>query len=237
VFADTQNEPPWVYEHLEFLETFAHIIPIHRCTSGDLLQNLYEGGEGRKGFAQIPAHLKGETTQGISRRGCTGDYKIKPIQREVRRLLGLKKGERAKGKYRVQQWIGISLDEIQRAKPSDVSWIDRYYPLIFDRPTDRAECSHWMRQRGYPVPRKSSCYFCPYHDDRAWRELRDDAPLYFARAVQIDSDLRSGEMKASEGLVKQQFLHRGCKPLGETKFKDEDQLDLWTNECEGVCGV
>ena len=238
IFADTQAEPPWVYEHLEFLETFAHIIPIHRCTGGSIEKKLYWGRQnGGKGFVQIPAYLSGLDGRGIGPRQCTGEFKITPIQKEVRRLLGLSKGQRAAGKFKVEQWIGISLDEIQRAKPSDVSWIKRHYPLIFDRPTDRAECSHWIQQRGYPLPKKSSCYFCPYHDDKTWLDLKRSDPALFARAVQIDNDLRAGEMRCSDGLTKQQFLHSGLKPLGETEFRDEDQLDLFTNECEGVCGV
>ena len=238
IFADTQAEPPWVYEHLDWLEkNFSHIIPIHRCTSGSLIKNLYDGGEGRKGFSQIPAHLSSEEGDGISRRTCTGDYKIKPIQRATREFLGLKPRQRAKGKYRVQQWIGISLDEVHRAKPSDVAWIERHYPLIFDKKMQRSECIEWLSRRGYPIPRKSSCFFCPYHNDAAWRELRDDAPLFFSYAVQIDDDLRKGKMRCSEGLKKTQYLHSRLKPLSETTFNGDDQLSLFGNECEGVCGV
>ena len=231
IFCDTQAEPPWVYDHLDWLEkNFSHIVPIKRCTGGNIEKDLYwQQGKG-KGFVQIPAHLaRDDGSRGIGRRQCTRVFKIDPIKKEIRSLLGLSKGQHAAGRFKVQQWIGISLDEIQRAKPSQDSWIDRHYPLIHDRPTDRAECLHWMRKNSYKIPKKSSCYFCPYHDDHLWRDLRETQPDLFARAVKIDNELREqGE---------QQFLHRGCKPLGETKFKDEDQLDLWTNECEGVCGV
>ncbi len=237
IFADTQAEPPWVYEHLEFLETFAHIIPIHRCTAGSIEKNLYSDRTNGKEFLQIPAYLDDPDGRGIGRRQCTREFKIDPIKREVRRLLGLSKGQRAAGKFKVCQWIGISLDEIRRAKPSQDSWIDRHYPLIFDRPTDRTECSHWMRQRGYPIPKPSSCYFCPYHDDKTWLDLKRSDPALFSQAVQIDKDLRGKKIRSTATLKKEPYLHPGLKPLGETKFRDEDQLDLFTNECEGVCGV
>ena len=206
-------------------------------TEGSLEKNIYWGGEGRKGFAQIPAFLDGEKGKGIGRRQCTYQYKIKPIERACRELLGLKKGQRAAGKYLVEQWIGISTDEAHRAKPSDVKWVERRYPLLFDRPTRRGECIQWVESRGYPIPKKSSCFFCPYHHDREWLDLKKNAPDLFARAVKIDEDLRGGNMRCSKGLEKKQYLHPGCKPLGVTEFKDENQADLFGNECEGVCGV
>lgn len=36
------------------------------------------------------------------------------------------------------------------------------------------------------------------------------------------------------------FLHRSCKPLSEVDFSTEEergQLDMFNNECEGMCGV
>lgn len=33
------------------------------------------------------------------------------------------------------------------------------------------------------------------------------------------------------------FLHYSCKPLESVQFFDEKQVDLFNNECEGMCGV
>jgi hypothetical protein len=36
------------------------------------------------------------------------------------------------------------------------------------------------------------------------------------------------------------FLHRSCKPLDEVEFKTKqvaNQMDLFDNECEGMCGL
>lgn len=238
IFADTQSEPPWVYEHLDFLErNFGHLIPIHRATSGSLEKNLYWGGEGRKGFAQIPAFLKGAERDGIGRRQCTFQYKIRPIERACRELLGLKKGQRAAGRYRVEQWIGISTDEAHRAKPSDVRWIERRYPLLFDHPMRRGECLQWVEKNGFPKPKKSSCFFCPYHHDREWLDLKRNAPELWERACQIDDDLRSGKMESAQEMKGEQYLHAARVPLRVVALKNENQTDLWGNECEGVCGV
>ena len=34
------------------------------------------------------------------------------------------------------------------------------------------------------------------------------------------------------------FLHKECKPINEIDFyKKDNQLNLFNNECEGMCGV
>jgi hypothetical protein len=36
------------------------------------------------------------------------------------------------------------------------------------------------------------------------------------------------------------FLHRSCIPLDQVEFKKDDkskQIDMFNNECEGMCGV
>ena len=44
------------------------------------------------------------------------------------------------------------------------------------------------------------------------------------------------EMRAHNPKVKN-FVHRSCVPLDQVKFKGEDQIDLFNQECEGMCGV
>lgn len=240
IFADTQAEPPNVYEHLEQLEKqYGEIIPIRRVTAGSLERNLYSGGEGRKGFAQIPAFLRNsDGTRGMSRRQCTYQYKIRPIQKAIREELGLRIGERAAGRYNVEQWIGISTDEAHRSRMSDVSWLHFYYPLLFEKPMNRYKCLRYMELRGDPIPSKSSCYFCPYHSNAEWRWLRDTHPEVWERACRLDEDLRGRGMRASEGLKMEQYLHSSLVPLREVPLDDDGrQLELWGNECTGLCGV
>jgi hypothetical protein len=38
----------------------------------------------------------------------------------------------------------------------------------------------------------------------------------------------------------EQFMHRSCKPLDEVDLStaaDHGQVDMFNNECEGMCGV
>ena len=48
----------------------------------------------------------------MTRRTCTFEYKIKPIQRKVREILGV---NNLRGKH-IEMVMGISFDEIQRVK-------------------------------------------------------------------------------------------------------------------------
>lgn len=92
IFADTQSEPPWVYEHLDWLDReFGHVIPIHRVTAGSLEQDVLRSQDGRSGFASLPLRVMGrDGREAMLRRQCTREYKIDPIKRKVRDLLGLK---------------------------------------------------------------------------------------------------------------------------------------------------
>lgn len=239
-FADTQAEPPWVYEQLGRLASAGHHqIPIITTTSGNLGEAIRRAINGEAGrFASIPFWVSGKDGQPApARRQCTREYKIDAIKKAVRERLGLRPGQVAAGRFKVEEWIGISMDEACRAKPSRYSWIETRWPLLFDRPMRRSDCLHWMKERGYPQPQKSACIFCPYSVNPQWRNFRDNHPNLWSFVCQIDRDLRdAGTLKGMEG---KQFIHRTLVPLAEALIDEgpDDQLDLFQNECEGMCGV
>ncbi|MFE1802354.1 hypothetical protein ACFW9L_40185 [Streptomyces sp. NPDC059517] len=45
----------------------------------------------------------------------TGEYKIKPIKKKIRELLGYPYPQRIPNGTFVEQWVGISTDEFHRA--------------------------------------------------------------------------------------------------------------------------
>lgn len=240
IFADTQSEPAAVYEHLDILERdHGAVIPIRRMTAGDLGQailNPIHTGTGRNG--QPPFYVKDppdsnrvQTKEGRLWRQCTKYYKLVPIRRGVAAAL------RERGEKAARQWIGISLDEAQRMKDSGVRYITNEYPLIDLRMT-RHDCLLWLEKHGYPRPPKSACVFCPFTNNARWRDLRDHAPEDWRRAVDFDAALRNGhKLPGVSGTV---FVHRSLLPLSEVDISnetDKGQLDLFGNECEGMCGV
>lgn len=229
VFADTQAEPAYVYEHLERLRGLTDI-PIQVVSRGNLASDNI--GKTRTTLPYFTASPDGRA--GIALRKCTVEYKVIPIQQWVRQHLGYTKGQRVK--HRVRCMVGISIDEIQRVKPSQDRWIERVHPLV-DAGMRRADCLRFLEAVGWPIPKKSACVFCPYHDDATWRDLRDNYPEEFAKAVEFDKRVRSSQQA---GLSSPVFLHRSLRPLDEVEFRPAHTtplFDSFTEECEGMCGV
>lgn len=233
VFADTGWEPKKVYEWLTWLEKQLPY-PVYRVSNGnireDILNSSYKGGR----FASAPFHLRmPDGRLGMAKRQCTADYKIKPLQKKIRELVGLKPRQRSKG-VMAEVLVGISLDEAIRMKPSRVPYIKHSWPLIDLRKT-RSDCLSWMKNKNYPLPAKSSCIGCPFHNDDEWRNIKAD-PESWKDAIEIDKIVRM----PLKNLVGERYLHRSCLPLDQVDLStasERGQGDLWGNECEGMCGV
>ena len=239
IFADTGWEPRAVYEHLDWLMS-PNVLPFPDFIvgSGNMRENLLAAGRGER-WASIPAFARsvdrrGNVSIGMIRRQCTGDYKIEPIRRKVRELVELTR-KRSPTFAVVEQWTGISFDEVIRMKPSREAWQRNRWPLIEERMT-RRDCLAWLRERGYPDPPKLACIGCPFHDNSRWRAMRDHDEEAWRYAIDVDRAIRTG----IRGIRGEVYLHRSGVPLDEADLStlaDHGQLDLWPNECEGMCGV
>lgn len=234
IFADTRWEPRKVYEWLDWLEKQLPF-PVYRVTQGSLREDALRKQNSTGGrYASIPWHMQmpnGDRAMG--RRQCTAEYKIRPLVQKQRELVDLKPRQRASGVL-CETLIGISTDEASRMKPSRERWTRSRWPLI-ELGMSRQDCLRWMEKKGYPLPPKSSCIGCPFHSDHEWRLLREDEESW-NDALEIDAIIR----KPARGMKAQQFMHRSCKPLAEVDLStaaDHGQLDMWDNECEGMCGV
>ena len=241
IFADTGWEPPDVYEHLEWLKTELSYKVI-TVSAGNIRDNLMKGvrPNGRQ-YLGIPAYLESaEGDLGISRRLCTDDYKIRPIQNWLRKRLGLKPGRRAPKDVQVEMWLGISVDEIMRQKPSRDEWITRRYPLI-ERGFSRAQLITWFGEH-YPDRRlpRSSCVGCPYRSDSEWKTLKEVNPMSFQEAVEVDEAMRQ-DPGVRDSITKKggkAFLHRSRVPLKDVDFSKTDTYEnVMAQECEGLCGI
>jgi hypothetical protein len=237
IFADTGWEPKAVYDHLAWL-TSPNVLPfpVHVVSAGNIREDLTRRYARRSGaFVTIPAFLlrkNGRT--GMGRRQCTSHYKVEPIRKKIRVLLN--KGPRDRiPAGAVEKWIGISLDEIIRATPAKVKFETNRFPLLEKRMT-RRDCLAWLEQHDYPLPPKSACIGCPFHNDTAWRAIRDNSPAEWQEAVEVDRAIR----KPVGNLAAEQFLHPQRVPLDKVDLstaEDHGQLNLFNNECEGMCGV
>ena len=169
-------------------------------------------------MSQIPAF---NNSGGMGKRQCTSDWKVIPVRRKIRELSGGKP---------VEQWIGISLDEIQRANKSGVQYITNRFPLVEKRMT-RAACVTWLEKNGLGVPPKSACVFCPYHGINNWRQTKA-VDEDWQEAVRVDEEIRH---VSNNGLTN--YLTNKRVPLVDLDLSTPEERGQinWIDECSGTC--
>ncbi|MFH1486833.1 MAG: hypothetical protein ABIH46_12250, partial [Chloroflexota bacterium] len=225
IHADTTHEISGTYEHAAkwtpWLESHGVKVVTVRASQPNVL---------RRGGVSIPAYtINGTGKSGQTKRQCTHDWKMSPIRRFIRSIIG----KPTPGA--VEMVMGISLDEYARQRSSDVQYIENAYPLVDSRIT-RADCIEWLERQGLDVPPKSACSFCPYHNRGAWRELKRAGGLDWERALSVDEVIRDRRPPY------QLFVHPARLPLAHAVSIPEDegarQMELDEVPCDGgVCFV
>lgn len=244
VFADTGWEPKQVYDWLEYLETEVLIsknpFPIFKVSKGNIREDLIKGCANRDKretptrWSSIPFFMikkNGEKAMGM--RQCTYDYKIYPLHKMMRQLCGLQPKQKANDVL-CDVLLGISWDEKTRMNPSKNAWSEHLFPLIERRMT-RLDCIQWLEKNNYPIPPKSACIGCPYRNDNEWRLIKKD-PVAWADAVEVDRIIRNPNGK----MESEQYMHRSCVPLDQVDLEtleEKGQLNMFLDDCEGMCGV
>jgi hypothetical protein len=207
-----QRWTPWLEEH------GVRVITVKNPTGG--IWSIMK----RPGQTHVPAFTKSQRgDDGQLRRSCTHRWKIVPMRRW---LQANRAGEP------VEQWIGISLDEWQRMKDSDVSYIKHRWPLI-EHKMSRIDCTRWLVTQGIELPPRSACTFCPFHNTEEWRRIQSNQADW-SEAVRVDEALRN--LRPPWEL----YIHPSRKPLEEVDLRtpeEKGQLSLWDQECSGICGV
>lgn len=160
-----------------------------------------------KGELLIPAY----TLTGTLDTFCSTEWKKRVVQRRLRQL-GYGPGSP------VVTWIGISLDEIGRCKPSGVEWQLYDWPLVMTNPAQyRSHCYQTVYGMGLPKPPKSSCWCCPWRKNQQWAHQRDNSPQDHEKACQLDEFVRA---KDSKGGV---WIHFSRTPLREANLEVPDE--------------
>ena len=255
IFADTGWEPKFVYEHVEYLKKAITICPIITVERGNLREDLIKAANPEPGSREEEKSFAGRVPNpplfaarpnggrvGMLYRQCTHDYKVIPIQKKMRELLGVKPRFRVPKDMIVEQWIGISTDEAMRMKEARMPWLTSRWPLI-EMKMSRADCLQWYRDiNKHPMPGKSSCIGCPYHHNDQWKNMQKNYPEDWEDACDLDDKIRHG-LKNTETEL---FLHKSAKPLRSIDFqaaKPQQNLfgetfdEEFADECEGLCGV
>jgi len=156
---------------------------------------------GKWGGVFVPAFTNMNGKCGMLRRQCTQRWKIQWIRKWLQ--------ENRNGEI-VEMWIGITKDEVKRARASNVRYIEHRWPLlewdIGNMGMSRDDVTHWLIENGLEVPPRSACIICPFQTDEEWKSLTDEE---LGRAVEIDNQIRNIRPK---GPI---FLHGKRVPLDE----------------------
>lgn len=174
----------------------------------------------------------GVTTQfnhkGKLQRQCTSEYKIVPIERELRTMLlemRLAKEHKngaihVKKGVLIESWIGYTVEELERVKPSGNHWQYFRYPLIEKRMT-KADCVDWLAANGKPSRLSSFCKKCPLIGNSQMRELRDNDAEGWRNRLKFDDDLRNGDLRIAKTAKHDIYLHPSMQPMRNIDIDDD----------------
>jgi hypothetical protein len=148
----------------------------------------------------LPIPVRMPDTGAPGTRSCTADFKIRVVGKWLR-----DHGATADDPATVA--VGISTDEWERANARTVEPYENVvYPLLKLETRrgiglNRAQCEAVIRDAGLPVPRKSSCFFCPFHKPTVWVDMARDEPELFAKSVLLEDTLneRRARMACPKG--------------------------------------
>ena len=233
IHADTGHEASGTYEHARLWTPWLGERGVKVVTVTPSDSKAIRMDWGKDGSVMIPAYSlrRRDGGKGQLQRQCTSDWKIAPIRRHIRSLLGTQRPQSGT----VEAWQGISLDEYQRMRTSDVQYIVNTYPLV-DRRMTRAACIQWLQEHELPVPPKSACVFCPFHSSRQWQKLKREGGGDWEYAVAVDEAVRE-----RRGRTLDLYIHNARLPLEQAVTIPEDegahQLELEMPCDGGVCFV
>lgn len=253
IFADTGWEPDEVrWKHMPKLQVAAIKagVPLYVVSKGNIRDD-HVAPEGEHLFIRkavkhpewqgrqrtfVPFYVVGEDgKKGITFRTCTKTYKIEPVERKIRDLLGLVPYQAWPTEHRVTQVFGISADEAHRMKDPVRPCMRHEYPLV-DMGVTREDCLRELANLGWTAPR-SACIGCPYHRNDEWRKLRDTQPEEWAEAVHFDHTMRAKQAAGELPIQGVPYIHDQRVPLDEADLGSDNEEADFGNECEGMCGV
>lgn len=194
---------PYAAEHgIELVEL--HRVPTRGVSAGQV-ETLY-GRLTRKGSRSLPIPVR-MSNGAPGTRSCTADFKIRVVGKELKR-----RGATVDNPATVA--LGISVDEIERAVPGVDPWSPyqvRAYPLL-DLGLSRSGCQKVIADADLPVPPKSACWFCPFHNKEAWVQLKRHTPDLFERACDLEDTLNRRRDELGKDHV---WLTRHGRPLAD----------------------
>ena len=233
IFSDTGDEKRATYDYLDYLrERVPFPIIVTRRPGLTLGQHAVKIATSAVTRTCSPPWHTAEP-DGMLPKQCNSEFKKRPIQREIARLV-----REATGKQRpphtpiVEQWFGMTTDELWRMASNERRYIHNRYPLT-ELGLARRDCVPWLERRQLRIPPKSSCKYCPFQRDDQWLDMKLNHPEDFADAVALDYAIRPG----FHGMQGRAYAHRARRPLDEIEFDPSPGQGRVDFGCgEGICG-
>ncbi|MEI5998268.1 phosphoadenosine phosphosulfate reductase [Paraburkholderia bengalensis] len=185
--ADTGGERPQTYEHRDMMDEWCKKVgfpPIVTIRKGGRAETLEENCLRMSMLPSIAYGFK----------GCSLKFKREPQDRFVNSWEPAQLAWECGRK--VVKLIGYDAGEERRAKITEDAKYEYRYPLI-EWGWDRDDCIAATDRTGLPRPGKSACFFCPSSKVAEIRDLRDNHPHLFARALAMESN---AELTSVKGL-------------------------------------
>lgn len=218
VIVDTEREQSTTWSYMDevispALESVGVIL--HRVRKSEFEhRDLYGGKDGDTLLMPVFTTQSGDV-------GKLTNYCSSYWKREI-----VKRWANAQGVKAVDNWLGISVDEMTRiAAVRGKKWANRY-PLV-ERRMNRGDCVALVKRMGWPAAPRSSCVQCPNHTQGEWRDIRDNKPEDWRLAVETDRAIRMRDPHA--------FLHADCVPLDQAELDERNGVLFGHNCTSGQC--
>jgi hypothetical protein len=136
-------------------------------------------------------------------KACTSVFKINQIKKELRKLEGVQRF--TKDTYKIIMYIGFSIDEVRRLKPSTDSYVENQFPLVW-LGMNKTDCINYVEKELGFVPRSSVCNMCYANDvDKVYDLYINDRKGY-DRLLDLDDALANKSEK--QGLDNDVFMFK-----------------------------
>lgn len=189
LFADTGDERPEVYDHLEIMQEWCRVMgfPPIIIVRNELPQGLIDGslyGECLR-LGTMPSKTFGYST-------CSMKWKVQP---QIKYLNEWRQNNN--NMPFVHHVIGYDADEIARSeKPIPFRDWEKNRYLLIEWGWGRQECVDAIARFGLPQPGKSACFMCPSSKKHEVVWLKENHPNLYTRAIELERRALAGEGQA-----------------------------------------
>ena len=226
VFADTGAEPQTTYNTIQYLQEYAKQfnVPVHiiKAEGKNIVDQELDTTTNNGGMPLFTYNEKGEKM--MLRKFCSGHFKRDPLRKYTKNYFN------ATHKNPMHVWLGYTVDEAFRMKPSKMKYEQFRYPLIEKR-LDRYECEKYLEKYGFDFVERSACLFCPYRRDEEWKILTEEELVFVEK---FEKELNETYCTSEDSKFKVLRFHKSLDPITDRPFENP-QPNLF-DPIDDICG-